>query len=192
MIGNLHERVLRRVVHEFDRPVIENVVRGKYVEAMVAELLGIGWRMKPDWDAWDIEHDDGTRLEVRQSAARQTWGMPRAGRKPNPSFSIRAPKQVYLGDQSYDCGRRPADIYVFGWHGELEHADQRDAGQWVFFAVKEADLPGQESIGLSGLHRLAQPTGAAALRDVVEGLRACIDQDKRWTPPQGIRLNGTS
>ena len=66
MIGNLHERVLRRVVHEFDRPVIENVVRGKYVEAMVAELLGIGWRMKPDWDAWDIEHDDGTRLEVRQ------------------------------------------------------------------------------------------------------------------------------
>ena len=57
-----------------------------------------------------------------------------------------------------DSPGRPADLYVFAWHGERRdrYADQRDANQWVFFVVAERDLPkNRKSIGLKELESIS-------------------------------------
>jgi len=69
-----------------------------------------------------------------------------------------------------DSSGRQADVYVFAWHGRNDdRADQTDAGQWLFFAVAERDLPkSQKSIGLGRLKAIAAPCGVADLRVAVE------------------------
>lgn len=58
----------------FDRPVMSNLARPLYVERLVARALLLAWRyVGSDWAGWDLESEAGARLEVKQSAARQTW-----------------------------------------------------------------------------------------------------------------------
>ncbi len=74
----------------FGKPLVMNVLRGHVVEAIVALALAPDWRWcAADYASWDFEHDAGVRLEVRQSARRQSW--PRsASSVPRPAFDIRA------------------------------------------------------------------------------------------------------
>jgi len=101
---------------------------------MVAALLGDDWRHNgSDWGAYDLAHRNGTKLEVKQSAARQTWSDPDI-RSVKPVFSIRAPKIEWIGSTPEARTERIADIYVFAWNGETSmSADHRDASQWQFF-----------------------------------------------------------
>lgn len=58
----------------FGQPLVTNVLRGHVVEAMVALALEPEWRWcSGDYAAWDFERADGLRMEVRQSAYRQSW-----------------------------------------------------------------------------------------------------------------------
>lgn len=52
-----------------------------------------------------------------------------------------------------------ADVYVFGWHGDLrEAADQRRAESWLFYVVPEGSLPElTKSITLGRVQGLAEP-----------------------------------
>ncbi len=172
MNQGLHHTVLNRLSGLFDNDLIQNNLRGLYVETMVAELLGEGWKLAGyDWAAWDIVHDDGTRLEVKQSAAKQTWASP-ANSKGSASFSIKKPKQMLHGAEVTNVTERLANIYVFGWHGvTTEDANQRDADQWSFFVLPTSALPDQGSIGLNPLRKLAMPVSADALRASVEQIR---------------------
>ena len=73
-----------------------------------------------------------------------------------------------------DAPGRPADVYVFAWHGERERgvADHRDSEQWLFFVVPEPELPeGQKRIGLRGLRNIVSPCRLFGLRSAV--LQAC-------------------
>jgi len=55
----------------FGQPLVTNIVRGTFVEAMInLALRDTGWRQCIAWAGWDFEHDS-TRLEVRQAASRQ-------------------------------------------------------------------------------------------------------------------------
>jgi hypothetical protein len=60
-------------------PLIGNQYRSAFIEAMIEPYLAPhGWTYKGDgWSGWDFERTDGCRLEVKQSAARQTWPAPR-------------------------------------------------------------------------------------------------------------------
>lgn len=171
MRSDIHERVLERVRAQFDVPVIQNNLRGLYVEFMVGELLGKGWAHNgSDWAAYDFSHENGVRLEVKQSAARQTWEAPKSLRR-GPSFSVRTPKVEWIGSTALPRSRRVADIYVFAWHGsEAEDADQRDSDQWQFFVVSTGKLPAQATVGLSTLRRLANPIEGTQLKASVEAL----------------------
>ena len=77
MSNALQEQALQTVCDRYDRPVMNNIQRGDYVECVVAVLLGSEWTLPwttgYDWAPWDLEHEDGTKIEVKQSAARQTW-----------------------------------------------------------------------------------------------------------------------
>jgi hypothetical protein len=72
----------------FGNAVVENSFRGFVVEIIVDAALAPGWLLcSGDWRGWDFEHTIGARLEVKQSAARQTWTTP--PKPPPPIFDIR-------------------------------------------------------------------------------------------------------
>lgn len=173
----MHERILDMLVRRYRRPIMNNVQPGDYVECMIALALGKEWKLTSqdgwDWAAWDCEHRvSGARLEIKQSAARQSWDSETERPRPNPRFDI-APRKGYWPKDggSWVAGPgRLADIYVFAWHGEVDgHADHCNAAQWRFFVVAERCLPvGQKSIGLSGLEKITTPCGVAELGPAVD------------------------
>ena len=147
-----YERIVRSLEQSvYNRDLINNAERGAYVEHMIVLALeGQGWDLTWPWASWDLKHRDGARIEVKQSAARQTWHKRPKPPFPLPSrgkFGINRPSEsYYLEDGTYEKTRRPqrhADIYVFAWHPveDLNEADHRRPDQWEFFVVPEKCLP---------------------------------------------------
>src|ERR1700730_11441245 len=76
-------------VAAFGGPLISNIYRGLVAEIIVGAALGSEWQLcSGDWRGWDFEHLTGLLLEVKQSAARQTWTGTRKATM--PIFDIRA------------------------------------------------------------------------------------------------------
>ena len=147
------DQIIYNLMNRFyGEPLINNVYRGDYVEEMILSALGEGEQWKPfgGWGGWDLERDDGLRLEVKQSAALQSWHATASAGKPSPSSFDIAPRGGYYTD-STDAGFwkkvdppvRSADIYIFAWHPEKapDIADHRRAEQWEFYVVRESKLP---------------------------------------------------
>ncbi len=163
--------VLTEVGRRYDQPVMNNVHRAEYVEALVAlALRDSGWTRKAPWGAWHFENESGVRLKLKHSAAVQSWGG--GGAQDSPRFDI-APGKGYWDDED---GRwvkhygRHADVYVFAWHGGTgERTDQRDPARWEFHVIAERDLPEQKSIGLPAIR-------ASTSRCRIEELAAVIDE----------------
>lgn len=143
------ERVLRRVISAFDRPIIQNNLRGFYIEYMVAELLAPNWHhCGDDWASWDLVSETGTRLEIKQSAAVQSWAAPDTPAR-SPRFSIARKNGHFEGAKWNALSGRPADVYCFAWHQRTDAlADQRDPAQWEFYVIPSDALPEQKSISL--------------------------------------------
>lgn len=142
----------------FGRPLITNNFRSVIVEAMVALALGPEWQWcSADYAAWDFERDDGLRLEVKQSAARQSWSAP--GDRPNrAAFDIRERLHRYEGAVRIDEPGRYADLYLFAYHDRCdETADHGDPSQWRFYVVETSRLPANQTISLSRVACLAEP-----------------------------------
>ena len=87
--------VLTEVGRRYDQPVMNNVHRAEYVEALVAlALRDSGWTRKAPWGAWHFENESGVRLKLKHSAAVQSWGG--GGAQDSPRFDI-APREGLLG-----------------------------------------------------------------------------------------------
>ena len=73
----MNEIALRLAKRLFDTPLIQNQHRSTFVEEMIAPYLqASGWRHTGNnWGSFDFKHSDGTMLEVKQSAAQQTWSQ---------------------------------------------------------------------------------------------------------------------
>lgn len=171
----LRRQVFSALAQRYDRRVMNDAHRAEYVECLVAELLGPQWL--PPWTkghdraAWDLEHVSEARMEIAQAAAIQprhgTGNVP----KQAPRFSI-APRKGYWTADGAWIGRagRPADIYVFAWHGEEaeQTVDHRAPEQWRFFVIPTKRLPDrQHSIGLKTLGMLTDGVGHGALAATV-------------------------
>ena len=174
------ERLIERV---YNQPLISNVERGAYVECMVELALSESrppWSLTDTWAAWDLRQDEtGARIEVKQSAALQTWTAGTPGNSP-PAFDI-APRTGYFEDGSGSwveptAPSRFADLYIMAWHSERNPrvADHRRPDQWQFFVVPEHSLkPGQKRISLNPLARLSPPVTFEELPETVDdALRA--------------------
>jgi hypothetical protein len=156
----------------FGEPLISNIYRGLIAEIIVGAALGPEWNMcSGDWRGWDFEHVAGSRLEVKQSAARQTWTAGRAATK--PIFDIRARTGYFEGADWIADPRRFADIYVFAHHPIMgASADHRDPIQWRFHVVPADRLPAGKTISLAKVALLADGVPWSDLKSVVESLRS--------------------
>ena len=171
--------LLRMQREQFERPLIENNIRGVFVEYLVAELLGSGWRVSSTWDSWDLHGPRGERVEVKSSSYLQSWhsaAAVEAWRKPpSPSFDIRPRSGRWEGSNWVKEAGRAADIYIFAMHEELalSRADHRDLDQWAFYVARASDLPDQKRISLGPLRARFGRTGANELSARVA---ACFEE----------------
>lgn len=159
----------------FDLPIMGNLHRPHYVERMVAIGLGEGFKLvSADWAGWDIEGQDGLRIEVKQSAARQTWtDRPSLAGKPTKgSFDI-APRKGYFSEGGAEWvpkSGRHANIYILGWHPIVDNtkADHRDPAQWMFFVVPAKQLPpNQKTISRTVVEKRWSAVRFEQLRDTI-------------------------
>jgi hypothetical protein len=161
----------------YGSPIIRNDARGEVVEEIVAMALEPEWRgCGGDWASCDlIRPADGKRIQVKQSAAKQTWHKADA-RPPRPCFSIKEKTGRWEeGDRWVDERSRNAEIFVFAWHPVTDSsADHRDPSQWQFFVVAELALPTQSSLSLSRIRQLTEPVEfdglAAKVRNIADTL----------------------
>ncbi len=165
------ERLFRRL---YGSPIIQNNHRGELVEEIVAVALEPDWRLcAGDWSAHDLEHvQTGLRIQVKQSAVKQTWNPPP---KPQPTrFSIASKNGRYEGATWFSEPGRNSEIFVFAWHQNIDSScNQADPQQWQFFVIAERDLPlNAKSVGLSWLKNHCTPTDFANLGSVVNAIAA--------------------
>ena len=157
----LHQRILRRLLSPYDTPLMGNSYRGAYIEVLIAEALGSDWSLSGnDWGPWDLQHRNGARLEVKQSAALQPWASSGALRRiRKPTFDISFKRGFWRDVNDWApiaAPARLADLYVFAWHPVIDPAlaDHRNPAQWQFYVVEERRLhPRRKTITLNPLRK---------------------------------------
>jgi len=83
----------------FGKPLVGNAIRSIISEAILNAALGDGWKWASGgWAKCDFIHQDGTCLEVKQSAALQIWHRP--GDTPSKGQFDIAPRKGYYDDGS--------------------------------------------------------------------------------------------
>lgn len=167
----MNEIAHRLAARLFDQPLIQNQYRSAFIEAMLEPYLArTGWRHVGDnWAGWDFQHDETkTRLEVKQSAAWQTWDpikveqgrLPKAG----PGIFDIAPRTGWFDESGAawtpEVGRL-AHVYVFAWNGTFgSDADHRNPDQWEFFVVPTVALPAKATIRVKRVRLIAGEGGS--------------------------------
>ena len=159
----------------FGKPLVTNVFRGHVVEAIVSLALSEDWKWRSeDYASWDFENSQGVRLEVKQSACRQSWAL--AGHKTKrPQFDVAARQVHWIDGKAVVANQRAADIYVLAFHPlDDETADHRDPQQWQFYVVAATQLSSASTIQLSVLKRLAPHVGFQELGNKVNEVAALL------------------
>lgn len=163
----------------FGKPLVTNVYRSVIVEAMIAGALTDWTWCSADYAEHDFIHTDGTRLEVKQSAMRQTWvtkGVPK------PSWDIAPRKQVWRDDMWVDAPGRNADVYVLALHAVMdETADHREPSQWSFFVIPAYRLPASKRLSLPAAKLLVEPVMINELPGAVAAATAQASAADRFT-----------
>ena len=158
----------------FGKPLVVNVWRAVLVETLISLALPSDWTWcSADYAGWDFQHADGTRLEVKQSAARQSWQASTA-RPGNPRFDIARRAGAWNGSTWLRSSERVryADLYVLAYHPVADAtADHRKPDQWTFHVIDAAMLPATKSLSIASARQLAAPIRYLELPDVVQHAR---------------------
>jgi hypothetical protein len=167
----MNEIALRLAARLFDQRLIQNQYRSVFVEAMIEPyLVRNGWKHVGDnWAGWDFQHESGTRLELKQSTAWQTWDPHKWKQLPvkgGPGIFNIAPRTGWFDSAgaiwTKEAGR-PAHMYVFAWNGQIgSAADHRDPNQWESFIVPTTALPAQKTLSLKRLRGVPGVAGPFA------------------------------
>lgn len=131
----------------FGKPLVTNVLRAQIVEAMVALVLEPAWHWcGADYAPCDFQRNDGLRLEVKQSAARQSWNTEKPSKAIFDVAARTGRNEAHGWVEEYG---RAAQVYVFAHHPIFnDSADHRDPAQWQFYVVLTASLPDVKQLSL--------------------------------------------
>lgn len=154
--------------------LVSNATRGRLAEFVVAEALGIPTNgVRNEWDAYDLETEEGIKIEVKSAAYIQSWHQEKLS-----TISFRTPKTRSWNPDSNHLqqeARRQADVYVFALlvHRDKPTVDPLNVNQWRFFVLPTSLLDdrarSQHSMTLPSLERLSKGTvGFHGLRGAVE------------------------
>lgn len=155
---------------------LSNAQRGVLAEYIVATALGCTHRPRVEWDAFDLQTDDGIKVEVKSAAYLQSWEQ--------KGYSVIrfdiAPKQGWDSSTNTNAveALRSADVYVFCVFAtkEKESANPLELTQWFFLVcsteILNEKFGAQKSVGLSqleaiGLSRVSYVELAAHIRAAV-------------------------
>ena len=140
--------------------LLDNTVRGILAEFIVAKALGISTHSNRQvWLPWDLETDQGVRIEVKSAAFLQSWGQKRLS-----IIQFLVPKRRGFDEATSQLeltAHRQAHVYVFALlaHEDKTTVDPLNLDQWRFFVVPTRWLDdrtrSQHSITLRSLQRLA-------------------------------------
>jgi hypothetical protein len=154
--------------------ITDNMKRGDVAEDIVVGILAPAWRLcSESAAAWDLEHANGTRMQVKNSAARQAWAP--CKHPASPGFSIKFQTGHWNNGIDWQKAEQPirySQIYVFAYHPVTdETADQCDPSQWKFYVVPTVWLPNSERISLKKVRELSPAYNENTLFDAVELVR---------------------
>lgn len=153
--------------------LIENAVRGKVAEFVVAEALGLSSELSVGWDSFDLSYH-GTAIEIKSSAYLQSWKQD----KPSQiKFDIAPRKNTWNPNtnewHTFEQPQRVADVYVFCLFKEQDakRADPLDTSQWDFYVVPTSilntEFGNQKSVGLRSIEGIAQSMKYQDLKAVI-------------------------
>lgn len=166
----------------FDRRIMSNDARGRYVEMAIAAHLGEPYALVGgEWSGWDIEKRGRClRIQVKQSAALQPWTgriTAKGNVKPGAGVFEVAPATGFFDEFGLRKAKIPgrhAEIHIFAWHPETDEAivDQRDLSQWRFYVVLTALLRTRKRVAIEELESglATKAANVAALRGILEGM----------------------
>lgn len=151
-----------------------NKIRGAFAEFIVHTALGLpSNQVRVDWDDYDLEMENGLRIEVKSSSYIQSWEQKKES---DIKFDIK-PTKGYEGSKRSDTSKRQADVYVFCL---LKHKDQNTLNplkmeQWEFYVVPTKTLnekfPTQKKLSLKPLRTIATPIGYVALKEHILAIK---------------------
>lgn len=171
------EVVAKVVEAAFGRPLVTNVLRAQLVEAMIALVLEPTWIWcAANYAPCDFERADGLRLEVKQSAARQSWSTD----KPSKAiFDVAVRTGRYEPHGWVGEYGRAAHLYVFAHHPTFDDtADHRDPAQWLFYVVPTAALPDVKQIALGTIKTFAEAVPISMLAKTVATVASTISNPR--------------
>jgi hypothetical protein len=142
--------------------LVDNTYRGVLAEFLVAKALGISTDgVRESWTSFDLETNEGIKIEVKSAAFVQAWGQRRLSGVQFVVPKRRGFDAVANELEAVPC--RHADVYVFAVlaHADKPTLDPMNLAQWQFYALARRVLDerqrSQHSITLRSLEHLAAP-----------------------------------
>ena len=139
--------------------LLSNALRGVLAEFLVGQALGALTEGRTEWDAYDLQTPEGTKVEVKSAAYLQSWPQKELSKISfgiAPTLGWDAKSNTYSPER-----RRQADMYVFCLleHDDPDTVDPMDLLQWRFWVVPTTVLAerfgDQKTVSLGPLVGLA-------------------------------------
>ena len=117
--------------------LVSNATRGIVAEYLVARAISANAEgVRDEWAAYDLETEDGVKVEVKSAAFLQSWYQVRPSRVSFIVPKARAwdPSTNFLSEKPV----RQADVYVFALlaHQDKLTIDPMDVGQWTSMSCR--------------------------------------------------------
>lgn len=138
--------------------LVGNAMRGILAEYIVTTAIGKADGNRTEWDAYDIETNEGIKVEVKSGAYIQSWAQRQLSKI---QFDIRPTQGWDSKTNSYSTDVvRQSDVYVFCvlQHENQETIDPLNMDQWAFYVLATNELNrvvgAQKTISLARLKKL--------------------------------------
>lgn len=134
--------------------LLENALRGKLAEFIVASSIDALKKPREEWDAYDLITKDGLKIEIKSSSYLQSWDQTKLSKI---IFGIQPTVAWEKNNKLSSKVKRQADIYIFCVlaHKDKETVNPLNLSQWDFYIldtkVLNEKVPTQKTITLSSL-----------------------------------------